>query len=378
MLEAVEAAPEAGEVVAEPHWQPEDLSKSIAERRTRRAHILLPKRFRDTLPEPPPAIAVAAPVLAAAPQHLSIRNPGYIPHISETPRNAFGLWRRYLTLDGRLPSNDPDDLLTLADLDDDAENRGWKAPTKGRDESPYYPYPNRNSFRLGSWYWGDNTRKSQKEFKSLIDIVGDPRFSPDDVRETKWHKIDNILAGSEASEDEWVDEDAGWKKVDITISVPFHKRSLHPGARSFVIKNFYHRSIISVIRERLSSDRSHFRYEPYELHFQPATRPNSVRVYGELYTSPVFAEAHRTLQESPSEPGCHLPRCVVALMFWSDATKLTTFGPAKLWPLYLFFGNDSKYQRCKPSCHMCCHIAYFEKVCPYTASVLSADNYNIS
>src|SRR5882762_6805614 len=25
----------------------------------------------------------------------------------------------------------------------------------------------------------------------------------------------------------------------------------------------------------------------------------------------------------------------------------------------LFFGNDSKYHQCKPSCHLCEHVAYF-------------------
>ena len=30
-------------------------------------------------------------------------------------------------------------------------------------------------------------------------------------------------------------------------------------------------------------------------------------------------------------------------MYSSDATHLTMFGNAKLWPLYQFFGNDTKY-----------------------------------
>ena len=36
-------------------------------------------------------------------------------------------------------------------------------------------------------------------------------------------------------------------------------------------------------------------------------------------------------------------------MFWSDSTQLTQFGTAKLWPLYVFFGNESKYRRCQPT-----------------------------
>jgi hypothetical protein len=49
-------------------------------------------------------------------------------------------------------------------------------------------------------------------------------------------------------------------------------------------------------------------------------------------------------------------------MFASDATMLASFGTAKLWPLYLCFGNDSKYRRAKPSENLFEQVAYFEKV----------------
>jgi len=105
-----------------------------------------------------------------------------------------------------------------------------------------------------------------------------------------------------------------------------------------------------------------FHFEPHELLWQRNKDTDPVRVQGELYTSPAFIDAHRKLQDSPREPGCDLPRVVIALMFWSDATQLTSFGNAKLWPLYMYFGNDSKYGRCKPSCHLCEHVAYFQTV----------------
>jgi len=49
-------------------------------------------------------------------------------------------------------------------------------------------------------------------------------------------------------------------------------------------------------------------------------------------------------------------------MFASDGTQLTAFSNAKLWPLYLGIGNESKYRRTKPSCRAFEHIAYFETV----------------
>ncbi|KAJ8581094.1 hypothetical protein M405DRAFT_926351, partial [Rhizopogon salebrosus TDB-379] len=103
-----------------------------------------------------------------------------------------------------------------------------------------------------------------------------------------------------------------------------------------------------------------FHYEPYQLRWAPPHLDAEVSIYGDLYTSPTFHEAHSELQESPREPGCDLPRVVAGLMFWSDTTQLTSFGNAKLWPTYMYFGNESKYRRCKPSCNLSNHVAYFE------------------
>ncbi|KZP09584.1 hypothetical protein FIBSPDRAFT_759740, partial [Athelia psychrophila] len=138
----------------------------------------------------------------------------------------------------------------------------------------------------------------------------------------------------------------------------------HPGVRQFIVKDFYHRSLVSVIREKLANpqDEAQFHYEPYELHWQPGAAGPGVRVQGELYTSPAFLKEHQTLQDAPGEPGCTLPRVVVAMMFSSDSTHLTSFGSAKLWPCYLYFGNESKYRRGKPTANLCNHVAYFQNL----------------
>jgi hypothetical protein len=98
----------------------------------------------------------------------------------------------------------------------------------------------------------------------------------------------------------------------------------------------------------------------------------SIRVHGELYNSPSFIQANEDLQNSPKEPGCDLPRVLVGVMYGSDTTHLTSFGTAKLWPLYAFFGNFSKYRRSKPSCKLCEEIAYFQKVSNF---FITSDNF---
>jgi hypothetical protein len=219
---------------------------------------------------------------------------------------------------------------------------------------------------LGEWYWNKGVQKSQADFKELIGIVGDFDFKSSDIRCTNWDKINKMLVEGGDNEGEWEDQASGWTTSPVSISVPFHRYTPTPGARDYVVTNFHHRSLISVIREKLTNenDAPHFHYEPYELRWKPSDGLDSIRVHGELYTSPAFIDAHNSLQESPGEPGCDLPRVVVALMFWSDGTQLTNFGDAKLWPLYMYFGNESKYRRGKPSCNLCEHVAYFETVRP--------------
>ena len=274
--------------------------------------------------------------------------------ILDTQCNAFGLYRRYYSHE--FPSHDPEseaDISSLSDIVYSGEHP---------QASDYGPYPNKNSFRLGDWYWNHGIQKSQASFKELIHIIGDVDFQPSDIRSTNWDEINKSLAKGGVDEYEWEDEDAGWTASPVSISVPFHRNTPTPGPRDYISTKFHHRSLVSVIREKLTRDASHFHYQPYELLWQTSNKSNPVRIHSELYTSPAFIEAHNLLQDSPGEPGCKLSRFIVALMFWSDGTHLTNFGNAKLWPLYMFFGNESKYRRGKPSFNLCEHVAYFETV----------------
>jgi hypothetical protein len=281
----------------------------------------------------------------------------------DTPSNIFSIFRRYHAVD--FPSHDPDahvDLSMLSNIVASAE--AMVSHDAATPLSAFHPYPNKSAFLLGEWYWAQGNQKSQKTFKELLDIVGNPNFSPADVESTNWARIDRELAVNDWDKGEWVDEDAGWRRSMVKIQVPFHRNLTNPGPREYFVTNFYHRSLTSIIREKLSKDLDirHFHYEPYELFWNPPHIKEEIRLYGEFYTSPAFNAAHQDLQAGPGEPGCALPRIVIALMFWSDATTLSNFGSAKLWPLYLFFGNESKYRRCKPSNNLCEHVAYFEEV----------------
>ena len=378
-----------------------DVPLPLSLRRTRRVHRRLPKRFRDILPEPPralppteldglvPSTPIRVPSMDLA--HSSTESDPQAPSLSpdhdirngsdllapqtlmprprrihETRSNSFGLFRCYDK--GSLPAYDPED--TSDDITVFRSTEARKLATMDQlstTENPFYPYPNETSLPLGDWYWNQSSLKSKDNFKRLLDIIGNPSFRPDDIRNTKWASIDRTLGslttdGDPKCSTEWLDDEAGWTRTSITISVPFSRRSANPGPTNYCVSDFYRRLLLSIIREQVldPSDHHLFHYELYELLWQRSNR--DIRIHGELYTLKAFLDAHCELLESPSEPGCNLPRRIVALMFWSDATQLTSFGDAKLWPLYLFFGNQTKYKRGQPSTRLCRHVAYFQTV----------------
>ncbi|KIM59251.1 hypothetical protein SCLCIDRAFT_27508 [Scleroderma citrinum Foug A] len=346
-------------------------SRSLAERHSRHMSRRLPARYRDILPQPPPP-PMAAPGLLPplAEQQVSLSPTSrdsalgsrLLPRTLRfftTLANSFGLSRWYYG--NRFPTHDAEDTTTLQHLTltlsvvDDHDSAG-------RDSALFYPYLNRLSYLLGDWYWNGGIQKSKESFRNLIKIVGNPEFWPGDVNTTRWDFINaQLRAGAEENGPGQSFEGASWTKTAVTIKVPFHKRTAKPGVYNYHVGDMYHRTLISVIREKLANLRHDelFHYQPYNLLWQRGGSPAPINVHGELYTSQAFLQTHKDLQQSPPEPGCDLERVIVALMFWLDATQLTTFGNTKLWPCYMFFGNESKYRRCKPSCCLCSHIAYF-------------------
>jgi hypothetical protein len=331
--------------------------------------------FRDVVPQTPPSLQLARPEepdmsgngLPVPVQrtsdnilNISARIDSGLRRLFRTPRNIFGLSRQYRST--TLPSHDPEEQVSLQDLSDVPV---CVDPTEA--DELYYPFPNRSAFLLAEWHWNGGEQKSRTSFRNLTDIISNPEFLTTDIRDVNWDRINEALGTDDDME--WLDEDAGWIHTPVTLSVPYQSRRGVPSRpdadpQNYTVNDFRHRRLVSIIKEKISGlkDGHQFHFDPYELYWQRNDDADPVRTQGELYTSPAFLAAHQELQDSPEEPGCDLPRVVVALMFWSDATQLASFGNAKLWPLYTFFGNESKYHRCKPTCHLCEHVAYFQAV----------------
>ena len=124
----------------------------------------------------------------------------------------------------------------------------------------------------------------------------------------------------------------------IKIEVPFHKCMETTGVKEYMAANLHHFSLVNIIKECTTDPHlgSTFHMEPYKLLWWPS--------------------------EDHPETRCNLPHIAIRCMVYSDSTHLMAFGNNHLWPCYFHFGNDTKYCRCRPSCNLCNHVAYFETV----------------
>ena len=296
--------------------------------------------------------SISAPVPSSSPPSTSVMEGSVVNlifssicHIFRTQKNKFSLYQAYHT--ELIPSHDPDDPFSIANKCIDANTSAKQHFCISELESPFYPYLNENSMQLGDWYWNQGAQKSKESFRELLGIIGDEGFHPEEVTKTNWQAMDRALGQNQFDNQpdagDWLDEDDGWRRTTIPVSVPFHSCCQEPGPKTYHIHDFYHRSLTSIIRERISnvSYASQFHYEPYELHWHPPHKEHNMQVYRELYTSDAYIEAHQQLQGLPPKPGCDLSRALAGIMLWSDSTHLTSFGHAKLWPLYLYFRNES-------------------------------------
>jgi hypothetical protein len=80
------------------HNDQDDVHLSLAERRQRRL-IILPKRFRDVLPQPlPPLLDTQSDQLRppiSPPTLTTVASSSHVLKFFKTPQNAFGLFRQY-------------------------------------------------------------------------------------------------------------------------------------------------------------------------------------------------------------------------------------------------------------------------------------------
>ncbi|THV02220.1 hypothetical protein K435DRAFT_836569 [Dendrothele bispora CBS 962.96] len=195
---------------------------------------------------------------------------------------------------------------------------------------PPSPFANMSIWRFMRWLNTGGRSKSESEATRLVrEVIKADDFNPDDFS-------DNFNA---QAENRWLDRSKdpsgffdNFKEASVTID-------------PFDVPGLMYRDILSVIKTAFQeplADKFHF--SPFKLYHQLPGSEEVVRGYSELYNSDAFIEEHDKVQRAPLDPqdtGCKLERVVAGIMTWSDGTHLANFGTAKLWPIYMMFGNLS-------------------------------------
>jgi hypothetical protein len=177
-------------------------------------------------------------------------------------------------------------------------------------------------------------------------------------------KLDDYLASS--AESTFHHED-GWLESSVRIRLPLDKRKMPESqAVEFEIGGIFHRDIVDVISSVYQSDavRS-FEHIPFRHFWKPSKDATPERLYGEIFSSQAMLDSDDELCKRSFENDSTFPdleAVTVPLLLYSDSTHLANFGTASSWPVYLFFGGQSKYIRAMPTSFACHHIAYIPSV----------------
>src|SRR5260370_21269952 len=141
---------------------------------------------------------------------------------------------------------------------------------------------------------------------------------------------------------------------------------LETEAVEFEIGGVFHRDIIDIISSVYQSDAvKSFTHIPFLEFWKPSEDASPERLYGEIYSSQVMLDVdddickHCLANNSDSQD---LEAVSVPLLLYLDSTHLANFGNSSSWPVYMFFGSQSKYIRAMPTSSACHHIAYMPSV----------------
>lgn len=362
---------ETHEITLEPSHStpvtPDIRPSGLPNRKTRR-----PTRYQDytdELPPPPPPI-----VPDIHPEDVSSQGQaGPSSAVYKTPPNQFGVFHVF---DTGLPTYVPNEFHSLENLSDSpnfevAPNTiptGWWAgfgsSLRQLEETWFAPFLSASTFRLMKWFYGASTIKSLTELDRLVhEVLLAEDFKLEDLRTFRATKEDQRLGDGQDMSFSPAD---GWLQSSVNIPITAERLRHHNSAEvpQYSVPGLFYRRPLDIIKTALAEPLAQqFHLVPHHTYWTPSPDHQPERIYSEIFSSDVFIQEHKKIHSSPSEDGCQLETIIISLMFWSDSTHLTSFGDASLWPIYMFFGNLSKYVRGKPSTFSAHHLAYIPKAC---------------
>ena len=215
---------------------------------------------------------------------------------------------------------------------------------------------------LIQWFCSGTGQRSTADVQRLIDeVILHEDFKAEDLQGVKLAQELKKLDTFESSL-----EGQGWKKGSVKISVPCPKNKVpEHEALEFEVDGLLYWDLTAIIKEACQDGVTEpFHTTPFKEMWRPSDGAPPIRLYGEAYTSDEMISAYEEVQNIPPHPDHpDVENVVVELAPYSDGTMLAQFGTMFLWPLYIYFGDLSKYICCQPSSHAAHHTAYFPSVC---------------
>jgi hypothetical protein len=296
-----------------------------------------------------------------------------LPERIETLPNNMGVYRSYQ----KMPSYDPDEAIALENLCDspgllssDFNQLPAKVPRSipSPDASGNFfsPFLNPTTFRLMSWWYHGSGTKSTADLDRLVqDVLLQDDFDPGDLADFSATRESARLDKPDENPNSPFSASSGWTQHSVKIHLPaeYKKFNEEKDAPEFEVHGVFTRSLVNIIQDAFQDPTAlTFHMTPFQHFWLPSKDGPPVRLYSELYSSDAMLDEHAKIAAQPREPRCELETVVAAIMLWSDSTHLANFGNASLWPVYAFFGNQSKYVRAKPTSFACHHLAYIPSV----------------
>ncbi|PPQ93473.1 hypothetical protein CVT25_008490 [Psilocybe cyanescens] len=195
----------------------------------------------------------------------------------------------------------------------------------------YAPFLNVSVFCLMHWFYLGSNLKLVTELDCLVkevilaedfDLAHLKGFSTD----KELGRLDDQTEGSSPFAQE-----NRWKKSTIKLALPSEnmQHSSENAAPVLEIPNVYHHSLVETIVSAFKDKNAQtFHYTPFHQFWKPTPPSAPERTISELYNSDTFYDEHVKIMQKPTEP------------------------------VYLLFGNQSKYARCKLSSFAANHVAY--------------------
>jgi hypothetical protein len=246
------------------------------------------------------------------------------------------------------------DTETLANLNTDNSDPYPSLLEHDPDSEPVHK--NSTIESLINWQNKGSTSKSNDEVNRLVrDVLPRPGFSVEDLEGFDATRENQRLDKADARSPHL----RAFQETSVMIEVPTSDET--KPAHAVKIPGLYFRKLTTIIKDALQSPLApQYHFSPFKLyHTSPITGEDEC-VYSEIYNSDAFIKEHDRVQQAPvppDDPNCKREKVIAALKFWYS-THLANVGMAKLWPIYMFLGNLSKYTCSHPTAHAYHHLAY--------------------